>query len=198
MTKKEKNEASEVENKQEEEINEVPVSEDENAEEISETKTELNEDELKNLRKENENLTTKSQEYFEGWQRERADFMNYKKRIEREQASLRQYIAGEIVKKYLSVIDDMELAFKNKPDSKDCKSWSDGIELIYQKLRSILDSEGVEPIPAEGEMFDPNIHEAVTQIDSSEHDSGVIVEVMRQGYRIGDRIIRPALVIVAR
>ncbi len=70
--------------------------------------------------------------------------------------------------------------------------------MIYQKLKSILENEGVEPIPAEGLEFDPNVHEAITQIDSPSHESGTVVEVMRQGYKIGDRIIRPALVVVAR
>ena len=149
------------------------------------------------MNNEYEKLLAQSQEYFEGWQRERADFQNYKKRIERDQISLKGYITAEIIKKYLVVIDDLELAFKNRPTSDDCQGWVDGINLIYQKLYSILESEGVELIPVEGE-FDPNIHEALTQIDHPELDSGKIVDVMRQGYKIGERIIRPALVIVAR
>ncbi len=91
----------------------------------------------------------------------------------------------------------MELAIKNKPNENKCKDWVDGISLIYQKVISILENEGVERISTSGE-FDPNVHEALTQIDSPEHESGQIVEVMRQGYKIGDRILRPSLVIVAR
>lgn len=144
-----------------------------------------------------EKLLAQSQEYFEGWQRERADFQNYKKRIERDQASLKGFISAEIIKKYLVVIDDLQLALKNRPASSDCQGWVDGIQLIYQKLISILEGEGVETIPAEGE-FNPNIHEAISQIDHSSVESGHVVEVMRQGYKIGERIIRPALVIVAR
>lgn len=144
-----------------------------------------------------EKLLTKSNDYFEGWQRERADFLNYKKRIERDQVSLKNYLVGEIVKKYIIIVDDMELAIKNKPNDSNCKDWVDGIELIHQKLMSILDNEGVERINTDG-GFDPNIHEALTQIDSPTHESGQIVDVMRQGYKIGDRILRPSLVIVAR
>lgn len=143
-------------------------------------------------------LKNKSLENFEGWQRERADFLNYKKRIEREQLSLRNFIVADIVKKYLAIMDDMELAFKNRPNCGDCQDWVNGIVLIHQKLKSTLESEGIELIPAEGIEFDPNVHEAITQIDSPDHESGTVVEVMRQGYKIGDRIIRPALVIVAR
>ena len=144
-----------------------------------------------------EQLLAQSQEYFEGWQRERADFQNYKKRIERDQISLKGYITAEIIKKYLVIIDDLELALKNRPASTDCQGWVDGIGLIYQKLISILEGEGVELIPVEGE-FDPNIHEAISQIDHPEMESGTIVEVMRQGYKISERVIRPALVIIAR
>lgn len=144
-----------------------------------------------------EKLQTQSTEYFEGWQRERADFQNYKRRIEREQISMKGYITSEVIKKYLVVIDDMELAFKNRPTSSDCSGWVDGINLIYKKLVSILEGEGVEVIPTDGD-FDPNLHEAITQIDHPEKESGKIVEVMRQGYKIGDKVIRHALVVVAR
>ncbi len=142
-------------------------------------------------------MVKQSQEFFEGWQRERADFVNYKKRIEREQASLKNFITSEIIKKYLVVIDDMELALKNQPQNQECANWVNGVNLIYQKLISILENEGVERITISGE-FDPNVHEALTQVESTEHESGHIVEVMRNGYRIGDRILRPALVVVAR
>ena len=144
-----------------------------------------------------EKLIVQSKEYFEGWQRERADFLNYKKRIERDQLALKNYLTGEVVKKYIAIVDDMDLALKNKPNDNNYKEWVDGIGLIYQKLISILENEGVERISTTGN-FDPNIHEALTQIDSPAHESGQIVEVMRQGYKIGDRILRPSLVIVAR
>lgn len=165
-------------------------------EEMDSNDSEENETEMKN-NKDYETLLAQSQEYFEGWQRERADFQNYKKRIEREQSSLKGFITSEIIKKYLVVIDDLELALKNRPVSKECQGWFDGIGLIYQKIISILEGEGVELIPVNGE-FDPNIHEALSQIEHPEFESGEIVEVMRQGYKIGERVIRPALVIVAR
>lgn len=137
-------------------------------------------------------------EYFEGWQRERADFINYKKRLEREQAGLKDFLSGEIVKKYLVVLDDIELAIKNKPKDGDFKGWDEGIDLIYQKLLKILEEEGVKKIPTEGEQFNPKVHEALTQIESPEKESGEIIEVIRQGYLIGDRVLRPAIVVIAK
>lgn len=168
----------------------------ENKEKIKTNDSDEKESEMKN-NNDYEKLLTESLEYFEGWQRERADFLNYKKRIEREQASLKAYLTSEIIKNYLVINDDLELALKNRPDSEECGGWFEGISLIYQKLISILEKEGLELIPAKGE-FDPSIHEALTQIDHPEMESGEIVEVMRQGYKIGDRVIRPALVIIAR
>ncbi len=185
--------------KNEEKINQEEIHEEgmeqnqENAPEQASLETESD-----SLQAELDAIKLKSNENFEGWQRERADFLNYKKRVEREQASLKNFIVADIVKKYLAVLDDMELAFKNRPTSEDCQGWVEGIALIHQKLNSILENEGVEKIPAEGLEFDPNIHEAVTQIDSPNHESGMVVEVMRVGYKIGDRVIRPALVIIAR
>lgn len=168
--------------------------------EVDEEKTsedDVKKPDYKELEAEYEKVVTQSLEYFEGWQRERADFLNYKKRIERDRASLQQFISGEIIRKYLAVVDDMELAIKNRPSKEGVVEWMNGIDLIYQKLVSIIENEGVELIPTDGE-FDPNIHEALTQIDSPDVESGKIVEVMRKGYKIGDRVIRPALVVVAR
>lgn len=189
MTKKKKTDkTSEEEILKKNSENKVEQQDDETSENI-ETKDQTDQD--------YEKLLTQSQEFFEGWQRERADFQNYKKRIERDQSSLKNFITADIIKKYLVVVDDLELAFRNRPTSEDCKGWVDGINLIYQKLLSILEGEGVEIIPVDGE-FDPNIHEAISQIDHPEVESGKIVDVMRQGYKIGERVIRPALVIVAR
>lgn len=153
---------------------------------------------LEALRAELEEVKSQNKEYFEGWQRERADFLNYKRRIEREQAQLVQSLTGSILKKYLPVLDDMERALANIPKDNEAALWAEGIELIYRKLSGILESEGLQRIPAESEMFDPNRHEAISSEESAEHESGEIIEVVQQGYTIGDRVLRPAKVRVAR
>ena len=150
------------------------------------------------LRGELDQALDKAKENLDGWQRERADFMNYKKRVEREQSYLKENLAGEILKKYLVVLDDLERALKVRPTEGDAAAWADGIELVYRKLIGILESEGVKRIPAESEKFDPTRHEAITHEDSPDHESDDIIEVVRQGYTIADRVLRPALVRVAR
>ena len=140
----------------------------------------------------------KSKEHFEGWQRERADFLNYRKRVERENTQLYQNLTGQIIKKYLVILDDLERALKARPTQGEGAVWADGIELIYRKLTTILDGEGVKIIPADGAEFDPNLHEAISNEDSSDHESGQVIEVVQKGYTINDRVLRPALVRVAR
>jgi len=174
---------------------ETPTEENTASTEVVEEQAELD---LDNLKQELSNAQNQCKEFSEGWQRERADFLNYRKRIEREQAQLHQVISSNILKKYLSVADDMERALANRPAGAEMQEWWNGVELIYRKLNGILESEGVQLISAEGQMFDPSLHEAITHEDNGDVESGMIIAVVQKGYRIGDRIIRPALVRVAR
>jgi len=137
-------------------------------------------------------------ESTDGWQRERADFVNYKKRIDRERDLQRGIVTGELCKKFLVVLDDLERAMKNRPQEGDGANWADGIDLVIRKMQGILEMENIQRIPAEIELFDPNRHEAVSSEASNDHESGAIIEVLQQGYLIGDRVLRPALVRVAQ
>jgi molecular chaperone GrpE len=140
----------------------------------------------------------KSNEYLDGWQRARAEFANYKRRMEREGTQTYQNAVGSIVKRYLDVLDDLELALKNRPQEGEGAAWAEGIELIARKFASILESEGVKPMETDGKEFDPNLHEALTNEESDQHESGQIISVVKQGYLLGDRVLRPALVRVAK
>jgi molecular chaperone GrpE len=150
------------------------------------------------LQKQIEEATSKEKEYLDCWQRERADFMNYKKRIERERELAHSNAAADVVLKYLVLQDDLERALKSRPTESESPAWVEGIEFIYRKLLSTLEQEGIKQIIPEGERFDPNVHEAVAQEENSDHESGQIIEVISPGYQMGDRIIRPARVRVAR
>ena len=122
-----------------------------------------------------------------------AEFSNYKKRIERDHVLTQQIMKGDIITRFLPVMDDMKRALQNAPDD----PWVEGIQLIYRKLEGILEAEGVIPIEAEGKEFDPNFHEAISQEESEDHESGTIIDVLQQGYLLGERVIRPAMVRVA-
>ncbi len=134
-------------------------------------------------------------EYKDGWQRSVADFQNYRRRVEAEKAETYQNAVGSIIKRYLPILDDMERALAHRPDD---LAWVDGVELIYRKLQSILETEGVKRIEAEGQMFDPNFHEAIVQEPAEGVESGRIITVVQNGYMLGERVIRPAQVRVAK
>jgi molecular chaperone GrpE len=173
------------------EAEEVDVMPDDGAAETSEEVDETPEAEI-------ERLTKLNEEYLDGWQRARADFVNYKKRIEREQREAYRRAAGDILTRYLGIVDDLERALKDRPTEGDPGNWADGVELIYRKLRSVLEAEGVESIDALGQPFDPNLHEAISHEDSDEQPAGYVIDVVQQGYRMGDQVLRPALVRVAK
>jgi molecular chaperone GrpE len=145
-----------------------------------------------------EECRSKANEYLDGWQRARADFANYRKRVERDQAQAHQNAVGSIVRRYLDILDDLDRALKNRPQEGEGAVWASGVELIYRKFTNLLDAEGVKSMVADGQTFDPNLHEAISSEDSPDHESGQIIEVLKQGYLLGDRVLRPALVRVAR
>ncbi|OGO35831.1 MAG: nucleotide exchange factor GrpE, partial [Chloroflexi bacterium RBG_16_56_8] len=103
---------------------------------------------------------------------------------------------GDLIKKILPVLDDLERALQNRPS--DTGPWINGIELIYKKLASLLESEGVKRIEAQGAAFDPNFHEAISHEPSDVVESGHVIAVTQNGYMLGERVIRPALVRVAK
>jgi molecular chaperone GrpE len=150
------------------------------------------------LTQELQEARARADEYLDGWQRARADFANFKKRVDRDQAQVYQMAAGNIIRRYLDVADDLERALKKRPQDGDGSAWAVGIELIYRKIMNILENEGVIAMEVEGQFFDPNLHEAVAQEESKDHESGQIIEVVQAGYKLGDRVLRPAKVRIAK
>lgn len=143
-------------------------------------------------------LQNQVDQFSDGWQRERAEFANYRKRAARDEEFHRQTSRIDILRKYLDVHDDIDLAIKNMPDHIKDDPWSNGIQLIQQKLLNVLKSEGLEPITAEDNEFDPNVHEAISLEEHPEIESGKIIEIVQQGYKIGERVVRPSRVRVAK
>lgn len=137
----------------------------------------------------------KALEYKDGWQRSQAEFLNYKNRMARDNEMKYASMKGDIIKKVLPALDDLERALQNRPAD---DAWAGGIELIARKLQNILDAEGVKRIAAEGAVFDPNFHEAISHEPSEAVESGHVIAVVQNGYKLGERVIRPALVRVAQ
>jgi len=154
---------------------------------------------LATLQAENETLRKQNEDYLDSLQRERAGFVNYKRRIDQENASYADRLLADHVKFFLPVADDLERSLLHRPEDPDCASWISGIELILQKLLKTLEAKGVRPIDLKpGDLFDPNNQEAVTHEENDTYTDGQIIEVVQTGYQIKDRVIRPALVRVAK
>lgn len=202
MSGDELNETAELENTSAEDQQDAPSEERGQSDGSSETEQAHVEEDgaatISGLKDELGAVRAQADEYLDGWQRARAEFANYKKRVTREQEEARARIAGETIGKMLGIVDDLERALRDRPADGEAAAWAHGIELIYRKLMTILDSEGVEVIPAEGQPFDPMMHEALSHEESDEHDEGQVIEVIQPGYRMGERILRPALVRVAK
>jgi molecular chaperone GrpE len=144
-----------------------------------------------------ETSETKAAEYLDGWQRSKAEFANYMKRVNRDREQYNKDAVGRVVKNYLPVLDDLERALKEQPGDETLEVWANGIKLIHRKMVTALENDGVIPMVVDGEMFDPSLHEAVAQIESEDHESGQIVDVLQTGYTIGERVLRPARVCIA-
>lgn len=134
---------------------------------------------------------------LEGWQRSQAEFANARKRYEKQRVEAYSAAAAETAAKLLPIIDDFERALEAAPGNVRQDPWYEGVVLMHKKLATVLEDLDVESIAAVGEPFDPNYHEALLQEASREYPSGTVVREMRRGYRLGDRVIRPALVAVA-
>ncbi len=130
------------------------------------------------------------------WQRSAADFANYKRRTEEDRSLLAQAGTAVLITTLLAVQDDFDRALANVPDEVH-EGWLEGIQLVERKLRSALESEGVTPIVALGQPFDPNLHEAVVHEPTDAHPDNTVIEELQRGYRLGDRVLRPSLVKVA-
>jgi molecular chaperone GrpE len=137
-------------------------------------------------------------QYVAALQRERAEFLNFKRRTAEEREAMLGLAAEGLIRKVLALADDFDRAVEHRPDAIADEPWVEGIAAIDRKLRQLLESEGVTPIDASpGIRFDPRDHEAVTNVPGSGRRGGEIVEELRRGYRLRDRVLRPALVAVA-
>lgn len=135
----------------------------------------------------------KSEEYMASWQRAQADFINYKRRTEQERQEFNSYANANLILNLLPVIDDLERALDAVPPKYKKHDWVEGVRLVAHKFKTILEGQGVKPIKAMGEAFDPNYHEALRQDKGEE---GIVVEEFQKGYMMHDKLLRPARVVV--
>jgi len=135
----------------------------------------------------------KAENYLVNWQRSQADLENYIKRAEQEKSETVEFANTILILDLLPILDDFERALVSLPVELDEQNWTEGIKLIYNKLKAILETQGLAEIKAKGEYFDPYFHEAAGQLEGEE---GIIIEEIRKGYRFRGKLLRPSMVMV--
>jgi len=150
---------------------------------------------VEELRAQLEQARAEAERYLNNWRRAEADFANYKRRVEQEREEIRRFANASLIINILPVLDDLERALSSLDARLAGLTWFDGIRLIYRKLQMILENAGVQEIPAEGQTFDPRVHEA---IHYAEGEEGKVLAVVQKGYKLHDRVLRPSLVIVGK
>jgi molecular chaperone GrpE len=153
-----------------------------------------------------DSLRTQRDEYYDLLLRKTAEFENYRKRIERERRDLSDYAAADVLKAVLPLVDNLDRALQaasatDEAATKDPRAalnaYRAGVELIHKQLLDLLRQKGVTPIESVGKDFDPHVHQAVTQEVSADHREGEVMQELARGYKLGDRLLRPAMVKVA-
>lgn len=152
-------------------------------------------DEIADLRRQLEVERQRAESAVANWQRAVADFQNYKRRTEQEREETARFANQALVLNILPSVDDLERALQHVDPELESSVWVDGVRQILRKLKGALSAAGVTEIESEGEMFDPNLHEAIAQ---GEGEEGKVISQAQRGYRLGNRVIRPAMVVVGQ
>lgn len=145
-----------------------------------------------------EALRQQVEEHKERYLRTQADFDNFRRRSRQEKEDFARYASSKLVEQLLPVLDNFERAIAASKDSGDAESLLKGVEMIRRQLDQVLEQEGLKQLEADGQPFNPEFHQAIMQVESEEHEEGIVVEVIQKGYMFKDRVLRPAMVKVAK
>lgn len=168
------------------------------------------EEQKNNIEEELVECKKKAEEYLSGWQRERADFANYKKDEVKLREDMKFYAKSKIIYEFLNIFDNFDLALKHMPPELAENNWAKGIMHIRQQFEIILKGEGVEEIKSIGEKFDPTLHEALEEVEATGEEkepafakatageSGIVLEELQKGYKLDGRVIRPVKVKISK
>jgi molecular chaperone GrpE len=154
---------------------------------------------FKDLMEQLKQARAEAAENLDGWQRARAEFANYKRRTDAERIESSATAGADVLTRVLPIVDDFDRAAATLPDELKSQPWVNGVMLVHRKLTNLLEQSNVKPIAANpGDVFDPNLHEAITHEESVDIESGHIIGEVTRGYKLGERVLRPAMVRVAK
>ncbi len=180
------------------EVQKKEQEQEEEGKEVEEVKVEVTSTELETLKKELEEKTRLADEYLSRLKYLQADFENYKKMAAREREMYEMCATEGLIKNLLPIIDNLEIAIASAKQGNDITSFVEGIELIYKDLMAVLGKEGLKPIKAVGEKFDPYLHEVTMTVIDDGLPEGTILEELEKGYMLGSKVIRTSKVKVSK
>ncbi|MCJ8011442.1 nucleotide exchange factor GrpE [Paenibacillus sp. KQZ6P-2] len=149
------------------------------------------------LQSEVQRLQALADDYQQRALRTQADFDNFRKRTQKEKEDFAKYASSKLITELLPIIDNFDRAISAAGDIADTDSFAKGVGMIFRQLDGVLKSEGLEPMNAVGQPFNPEFHQAIMQVESDEHEEGIVVEEVQKGYMLKDRVLRPAMVKVS-
>ena len=151
---------------------------------------------LKKLRADLKICKKEKEEYLTGWQKERAEFANYRKQEDDRKAIFSEAMRERILMRFLTVLDSFNMAFANKESwEKVDENWRKGVEYIYSQMNAIFEEYGIKPVGEEGEAFDPSIHQSIVVVETDKKElEHKVANVIQKGYKLGERVIRAARV----
>ncbi|MFB9325507.1 nucleotide exchange factor GrpE [Paenibacillus aurantiacus] len=142
-------------------------------------------------------LTKQVEESQQRFLRAQADFDNFRRRTQKEKEDLARYASEQLIKQLLPVVDNFGRALEASKNGGDAESFAKGVDMIFRQLEQTLESEGLKTMETVGQPFNPDFHQAIMQVESDEHEEGIVVEEVQKGYVLKDRVLRPAMVKVS-
>lgn len=181
-----------------EEVQDLPLEEQSDEENLESVMGQSWQEKALTLEAEAAKFKAQADEYYAHLQRLQAEFDNFRKRTQKEKEELTKYASERVVEAMLPVLDNFERAMGSAKTNRDFDSFAQGVDMIFRQFQNVLTKEGLAVIEAVGQPFDPNMHEAVLQIDSEEHTENTVVEELQKGYTLKDKLLRPSMVKVSR
>jgi molecular chaperone GrpE len=142
-------------------------------------------------------LSKQAEESQQRYLRAQADFDNFRRRTQKEKEELAQYASSKLLTQLLPVVDNFERALAAAAGGGDSESLAKGVDMIFRQLQGVLEQEGLKAMEAVGSPFNPDYHQAIMQVESDEHEEGIVVEEIQKGYILKDKVLRPAMVKVS-
>ncbi|GIQ69712.1 nucleotide exchange factor GrpE [Xylanibacillus composti] len=161
------------------------------------TYSEQPEPENKEEQEEAAKLRAENEELSQRLLRLQADYDNFRRRTRQEKEEFAKYASSRLLEELLPVVDNFQRALTASSENSDYEALSKGVDMIYRQFEQILEQEGLQPIEAVGQPFNPELHQAIMQVESDEHDEGIVVEEVQKGYKLKDKVLRPSMVKVS-